>query len=124
MCRTRNANFEKLRDVPAACFERGAAFINEALAQPGAANVVYVHCAGGVSRSASVVLAYLVTRGGLSLRDAWKQVKAQREVIGPNAGFFGVLLDLEREALGRETMARPINMQQRYFRELASPSEK
>jgi len=98
------------------CFERGAAYISAALAQPGA--VVYVHCAGGVSRSASVVLAYLVTRGGLPLRDAWRQVKAQREVIGPNAGFFGVLLDLEREALGRETMARPINMQQRCFREL------
>ncbi|GIL62311.1 hypothetical protein Vafri_16590, partial [Volvox africanus] len=62
------------------CFE----FIN-AGRENGA---VLVHCAAGVSRSASVVIAYLMTTGVLSLEDARAAVKAARPAINPNQGFL------------------------------------
>ncbi|EFJ53266.1 hypothetical protein VOLCADRAFT_46734, partial [Volvox carteri f. nagariensis] len=49
---------------------------------------VLVHCAAGVSRSASVVIGYLMATGGLSLDDARAAVKASRPAINPNQGFL------------------------------------
>ena len=46
-----------------------------------------VHCAAGVSRSASVVVAYLMYKKGLSLDDALDFVKSKRECVDPNFGF-------------------------------------
>mmetsp|Transcript_17128 Transcript_17128/g.31060 ORF Transcript_17128/g.31060 Transcript_17128/m.31060 type:complete len:314 (+) Transcript_17128:621-1562(+) len=96
-----------------AAFEKSAAFLEKAM--ESTSSVVYVHCAGGVSRSASVVLYWLITRRGLRLCAAWRTVKEAREVIGPNAAFMGLLLDAERELYGTETMARPMNDQQRCY---------
>jgi atypical dual specificity phosphatase len=64
---------------------------------PGA---VLVHCVAGVSRSASVVAAYLVAHHGLSLADAMARVKRARPVAHPNAGFWRALVNIEREARG------------------------
>ena len=80
-----------------------------------AGSVVLVHCAGGVSRSASIVLFFLIAKKGMSLAGAWRMGREAREVIGPNAAFFNILLDAERELTGKETMQRPLNDQQRCF---------
>lgn len=48
------------------------------------AGAVFVHCAMGVSRSGSIVLAYLVKHGGMSLLDALDHVKQRRDVVYPN----------------------------------------
>jgi protein-tyrosine phosphatase len=96
-----------------AIFSAAADFIDEAMCKASA--VVYVHCAGGVSRSASIVLAWLVLKRGMKLCDAWRMVQAQRPVIGPNASFMNVLLDLENETTGKETMQRPLHAQQRGY---------
>ena len=40
-------------------------------------NVVLVHCFCGVSRSASLILSYLVARRQMSLRSAWELVKGE-----------------------------------------------
>jgi protein-tyrosine phosphatase len=98
------------------CFEKACAFIDEAVSShsPEFPVVVYVHCAGGVSRSASIVLWYLV-KNGTPLVQAWQQLKDLREVIGPNAGFFNLLLDFEKELFGCETMHRPLTMHQRCY---------
>lgn len=95
-------------------FYAASEFIDEAMAQAG--SIVFVHCAGGVSRSASIVLAFLLLKRQMCLRDAWLHVKSRREVIAPNAGFFHVLLDLEQEISGVETMHRPTSMHARDFR--------
>jgi len=55
-----------------------------------------VHCHAGISRSAAVCLAYLMTCKGMHLDEAFKFVKEKREVIAPNFNFMGQLLALEK----------------------------
>ena len=81
-----------------ALIRAGAAAVAEGLAATRGA--VLVHCVAGVSRSASVVLAFLVARQGLPLADAAARVKAARPVAHPNAGFWKALVEIEREARG------------------------
>lgn len=64
-------------------------FIDEAKDQSG---VVLVHCNAGVSRSASIVIGYLMARERLSFEDAYSQVKSARPSARPNAGFYHQLL--------------------------------
>ncbi|XP_076039955.1 dual specificity protein phosphatase 14-like isoform X5 [Oratosquilla oratoria] len=47
-----------------------------------------VVCRAGISRSATLVLAALMTCSDLSLREAYTIVKAARPIIRPNHGFF------------------------------------
>jgi protein-tyrosine phosphatase len=55
---------------------------------------VLVHCWQGVSRSATIVIAFLMYSEGLSLDEAHKQVKASRSMIAPNPAFKHFLKDL------------------------------
>ncbi|XP_022735340.1 protein-tyrosine-phosphatase MKP1-like [Durio zibethinus] len=58
---------------------------------------VLVHCCQGVSRSTSLVIAYLMWREGQSFEDAFQYVKAARGVTNPNTGFaFQLLLCQKR----------------------------
>ena len=47
-----------------------------------------VHCVQGISRSASVVLAYLIKYEGMSTDAAVALVKRRRGIANPNAGFL------------------------------------
>ncbi|XP_070579745.1 dual specificity protein phosphatase 12-like isoform X1 [Ptychodera flava] len=59
-------------------------FIQEGIEKGG----VLVHCAMGASRSAAVILAYIMQSEKLSLQDAVAKVKEKRERIRPNDGFM------------------------------------
>ncbi|ETO17712.1 Dual specificity phosphatase, catalytic domain containing protein [Reticulomyxa filosa] len=48
---------------------------------------VLVHCRHGQSRSASVVIAYLIKYQHMTLDQAWDYVKQRRDRIAPNPGF-------------------------------------
>ncbi|KAE8355058.1 protein-tyrosine phosphatase-like protein [Aspergillus coremiiformis] len=48
---------------------------------------VLVHCTLGVSRSSSVVIAYLMRRFGIGLDEAWRFVKSRRRGVRPNWHF-------------------------------------
>lgn len=52
--------------------------------------VVYVHCAAGISRSATIVLAYMVYKG-VKLNDAISMLKVARPIVHPNHGFLSRL---------------------------------
>jgi len=52
---------------------------------------VFVHCAAGVSRSAAVVVAYLMKYYKLSLQDSLSCVKEMRPVANPNPHFLNLL---------------------------------
>ncbi|XP_049591678.1 dual specificity phosphatase 29-like [Syngnathus scovelli] len=67
-------------------------FISEALRQPQ--NKVLVHCVMGRSRSASLVLAYLMMEQGLTVVDSIEHVK-QRRCVLPNHGFLKQLRALD-----------------------------
>ncbi|XP_059633658.1 protein-tyrosine-phosphatase MKP1-like [Cornus florida] len=57
---------------------------------------VLVHCCQGVSRSTSLVIAYLMWREGQSFEDAFQKVKAARGVTNPNMGFACQLLQCQK----------------------------
>lgn len=63
-----------------------------------------IHCVAGVSRSASLCLAYLVKYEGYTLRDSYSTVKNLREIIRPNVGFFKQLIEFEKETTGKQTV--------------------
>ncbi|CAH3139571.1 unnamed protein product [Porites lobata] len=57
---------------------------------------VLVHCNAGVSRSATVVLGFLMSTYSLSLEDALIIVKKARPCVKPNEGFLQQLRDNEK----------------------------
>ena len=59
-------------------------------------NVVVI-CTAGKSRSATAVISYLMRRRGLSLTEAHAKVKAARDFINPNPGFWRQLEAFQRE---------------------------
>ena len=64
---------------------------------------VLVHCMAGVSRSASVVIAFLIACQGWSLDDAMSFVKGKRKCISPNVAFAEQLASFESETLQRKS---------------------
>ncbi|CAF3147219.1 unnamed protein product [Rotaria sp. Silwood2] len=64
---------------------------------------VLIHCQMGISRSATIVIAYLMIDGHKTLGEAFQQVKSVREQIDPNEGFMKQLRELEISLFG-ETM--------------------
>jgi len=77
--------FEKLRPA--------ADWIENALQGGGQ---ILVNCYAGTSRSATVVLAFIITHRGLSLKEALVAVKTRRD-IRPNDGFLRQLLLYESQ---------------------------
>uniref|UniRef100_A0A8D0GXK2 Dual specificity protein phosphatase n=1 Tax=Sphenodon punctatus TaxID=8508 RepID=A0A8D0GXK2_SPHPU len=73
-------------------FYPAADFIHQALIESRGG--ILVHCAVGVSRSATLVLAYLMIRHHLTLVEAIKTVKDHRGII-PNRGFLRQLVALD-----------------------------
>jgi protein-tyrosine phosphatase len=56
---------------------------------------VLVHCMGGISRSPTVVTAYVMWRLGLRLTAALAYVRERRPCIEPNWTFYGDLQQFE-----------------------------
>nr|XP_054587350.1 dual specificity protein phosphatase 26 [Nothobranchius furzeri] len=77
-------------------FQAAADFIHRALSRGGK---VLVHCHVGVSRSATLVLAYLMLKQNLTLVEAVCAVKDKRGVI-PNRGFLRQLIKLDGQLFG------------------------
>ncbi|XP_015236657.1 PREDICTED: dual specificity protein phosphatase 13 isoform B-like [Cyprinodon variegatus] len=75
-------------------FYPAANFIKNALSLP--TGKVIVHCAMGLSRSSSLVLAYLMIHKNMTLVDAIKAVSANRNV-SPNEGFLEQLRSLDKK---------------------------
>ncbi|KAJ3930842.1 MAG: protein-tyrosine phosphatase-like protein [Lentinula lateritia] len=62
---------------------------------------VLVHCVEGISRSVSVVAAFLMAQYGWTPMEAVGYVKEKRKIANPNFGFVKQLYEYGREALGK-----------------------
>eukprot|EP00063_Salmo_salar_P093212 XP_014068047.1 PREDICTED: dual specificity protein phosphatase 1-like [Salmo salar] len=60
---------------------------------------VFVHCQAGISRSATICLAYLMRTNRVKLDEAFEFVKQRRSIISPNFSFMGQLLRFESQVL-------------------------
>ncbi|KAJ3669486.1 hypothetical protein LUZ60_011436 [Juncus effusus] len=65
---------------------------------------VLVHCFEGRSRSATIVLAYLILRKKHTLLEAWTKLKKSHRRAHPNDGFAKILLNLEKSVHGKVSM--------------------
>lgn len=74
-------------------FDRIADKIHDHINRGGRA---LVHCVLGVSRSTSLVLAYLMKHKNMSLKTAFEYVASRRPCVRPNPGFWRQLLDYEK----------------------------
>eukprot|EP00043_Microstomoeca_roanoka_P018861 m.205769 g.205769 ORF g.205769 m.205769 type:complete len:243 (-) comp16899_c2_seq6:2452-3180(-) len=75
-------------------FDTTYQFISEALASNGK---VLVHCGAGISRAATITLAFMLRSMHISLESAFSHLRAVRPVVSPNTGFVRQLRKLETE---------------------------
>ena len=61
-----------------------------------------VHCAMGMSRSATSVIMFIMRLFSMKLEDAFEFVKTQREATDPNDGFMEQLRSFEKTAFAFE----------------------
>ncbi|CAN1242196.1 Dual specificity protein phosphatase PHS1 [Linum perenne] len=65
---------------------------------------VLVHCFEGKSRSATLVLAYLMLRKNFTLAQAWNNLRRVHRRAQPNDGFARMLLELDKKLHGKVSM--------------------
>ena len=68
-------------------------FSDEARAEDGK---ILVHCQAGVSRSATITIAYILKHSKMTVMEAYRYVKSKRVIIAPNFNFMGQLMEFEQ----------------------------
>ncbi|CAH0475408.1 unnamed protein product [Peronospora belbahrii] len=87
-------------------FDEAFSFIDSALSSGGK---VLVHCVMGRSRSATIVVAYLIARQGLTLSLALRELRRNRPQAQPNSGFYQELVSFEAKLKKlREEVVEPL----------------
>lgn len=74
-------------------FAKAISFIDSA---KKAKERVLVHCGAGVSRSATLCLAYLIQEHGMGASEAFAHVKERRSNVQPNPGFWRALTEFAK----------------------------
>jgi protein-tyrosine phosphatase len=83
----------ELDDDPKANIQK---YFKECIEYINSGEKVFVHCHAGISRSASIVIAYLMWKEKLSFSEAKEFVKSRRPAIYPNSGFEMQLSKFEK----------------------------
>jgi len=73
-------------------FDDAIQFIDQVKANNGR---VLVHCHAGISRSATICMAYIMSNMKLRMEEAYYFVKNRRSIVSPNFNFMGQLLSFE-----------------------------
>ena len=74
-------------------FEEANIFINKVRFS---GKILLIHCKFGISRSVSLVMAFLIKNFGFNVKNAFNFIKRRREQINPNQGFINQLIDYEK----------------------------
>ncbi|CAI4224717.1 unnamed protein product [Auanema sp. JU1783] len=103
--------------IPDSPSENISTFFSEAIQYIHEARIrgasVAVHCLAGVSRSATIVTAYLITVCGLTFFNALSFVSSKRPAVNPNFGFRMQLAKYEKT---------PASHERQRLRELFTPA--
>jgi len=75
-------------------FNKAFRFMDMAVAE-GPDTRILVHCAQGISRSATLVIMYLMRTGDLTYEQALALVQKHRDIVQPNPGFVSQLKEFE-----------------------------
>ena len=67
-------------------------------------NIVLVNCVAGISRSATIVISYIMKYYNLDLKTAFILVRKKRDRICPNKKFMECLLDYELSLFGKNSL--------------------
>jgi len=78
-------------------FDKAFQFIDDALHIKN--NNVLVHCSAGISRSPTIVLAYMIKKYNMKLDEAFNEMRQKRQIIDPNISFILQLRDWENKCL-------------------------
>ncbi|CAE7738324.1 DSPTP1B [Symbiodinium necroappetens] len=78
-------------------------FIDDVVAAGGK---ILVHCMVGASRSVALVLAWLVSRCQMPLKQAFQEVRSKRHQARPNRSFCEQLMEFEKDTLGSLLLPR------------------
>ena len=70
-------------------------YIEEAVNFIKNGKIVFVHCAAGISRSSSMVIAYLMIEKGMSYDAAFELLRKKRPIVSPNAAFKAQLKKID-----------------------------
>lgn len=62
---------------------------------------VLIHCYAGISRSTTILTAYLMRKNQWTCRETLAMIKKIRSVIGPNRGFMAQLRKFEASLNGK-----------------------
>lgn len=77
----------------------------DAIIETAKAGKILVHCSAAVSRSPTIVAAYLIKRCDMSLKDALGLIIRVRPAVCPNDGFLRQLKELEVRLRGSSSLA-------------------
>ncbi|CAK89645.1 unnamed protein product (macronuclear) [Paramecium tetraurelia] len=102
-------------------FDQASNFIQDNLRHTN----VLVHCYAGISRSSSLIIAYLLKCQGYSLKEALTKLKCQRPQVDPNDGFLEQLKQYEEKL--KQSKTRPnssLNKSDSKYLSLSSSVEK
>lgn len=62
-------------------------------------NKVLVHCSAGISRSPTLVLAYMIKKKKIKLDEAFQTMRQLRTIVDPNISFILQLREWEKKCL-------------------------
>ncbi|CAF3828715.1 unnamed protein product [Rotaria sp. Silwood1] len=76
-------------------FDETIRFMNMAFQNPS--NRILIHCNLGISRSSTLILAYLIKTYNATLYEAYKFLRHRRPIVCPNMGFLHQLIEYEHD---------------------------
>ena len=82
-------------------FEESNLFINKVRLS---GDIMLIHCKFGISRSVSLIIAYLIKYFGFTVQKALSYIQTKRNHVNPNKGFLDQLFEYERKIKIKEKM--------------------
>lgn len=85
-------------------FETAFQFVDEAFSSSEHSKIL-IHCRKGINRSVTITIAILMKREGLTLKQAWEEIKNIRKIAFPQKDNREELIIFEKELFGCNSLS-------------------